>query len=78
MIDVLESLDQIHRLVEDKFQEIRNTDRSCFHFPGQPCGSAHLQVRMVLVNFICRVKGPEVTLHQSSKEILCEMVLIMT
>ncbi|XP_044504367.1 insulin-degrading enzyme-like 1, peroxisomal isoform X3 [Mangifera indica] len=39
-----ESLDKIHRLVEDKFQEIRNMDRSCFHFPGQPCGSAHLQI----------------------------------
>ncbi|XP_021283487.1 insulin-degrading enzyme-like 1, peroxisomal [Herrania umbratica] len=39
-----ESLDKIQSLVEDKFQEIRNSDRSCFVFPGQPCTSEHLQI----------------------------------
>ncbi|KAG6771274.1 hypothetical protein POTOM_022622 [Populus tomentosa] len=39
-----ESLDKIQSLVEDKFQEIRNNDRSCFSFPGQPCSSEHLQI----------------------------------
>ncbi|MBA0706057.1 hypothetical protein Golax_018198 [Gossypium laxum] len=39
-----ESLDKIQCLVEDKFQEIRNSDRSHFQFPGQPCASEHLQV----------------------------------
>ncbi|XP_039006671.1 insulin-degrading enzyme-like 1, peroxisomal [Hibiscus syriacus] len=31
-----ESLDKIQSLAEDKFQEIRNYDRSHFQFPGQP------------------------------------------
>ncbi|KAH7557203.1 hypothetical protein JRO89_XS11G0073500 [Xanthoceras sorbifolium] len=39
-----ESLDKIQTLVEDKFQEIRNTDRSCYQLPGQPCTSEHLQI----------------------------------
>lgn len=39
-----ESLDKVQSLVEDKFQEIRNSDRSCFVFRGQPCTSEHLQV----------------------------------
>lgn len=39
-----ESLDKIQSLVEEKFQEIRNNDRSCFSFPGQPCSSEHLQI----------------------------------
>ncbi|KAG5242657.1 insulin-degrading enzyme [Salix suchowensis] len=39
-----ESLDKIQSLVEDKFQEIQNNDRSCFSFPGQPCSSEHLQI----------------------------------
>ncbi|PPD87363.1 hypothetical protein GOBAR_DD15698 [Gossypium barbadense] len=38
------SLDKIQCLVEDKFQEIQNSDRSHFQFPGQPCTSEHLQV----------------------------------
>ncbi|OMO71385.1 hypothetical protein COLO4_28275 [Corchorus olitorius] len=38
-----EGLDKIQSLVEDKFQEIRNYDRSSFKFPGQPCTSEHLQ-----------------------------------
>ncbi|KAK2653140.1 hypothetical protein Ddye_012996 [Dipteronia dyeriana] len=39
-----ESLDKIQTIVDGKFQEIRNTNRSCFHFPGQPCTSEHLQI----------------------------------
>ncbi|XVF07225.1 hypothetical protein REPUB_Repub06bG0120200 [Reevesia pubescens] len=39
-----ESLDKVQSLVEDKFQEIRNSDRSCFQFPGQPCTAEHLQI----------------------------------
>ncbi|KAJ9181087.1 hypothetical protein P3X46_009254 [Hevea brasiliensis] len=39
-----ESLDKIQSLVEDKFQEIRNNDRSFLSFPGQPCTSEHLQI----------------------------------
>ncbi|KAF8403789.1 hypothetical protein HHK36_011895 [Tetracentron sinense] len=44
-----ESLDKIQSLVEYKFQEIRNTDRSCFHFPGQPCTPEHLQIIVKVV-----------------------------
>lgn len=40
----LESLDKIQNLVEEKFSDIRNTDRSYFRSPGQPCKSNHLQV----------------------------------
>ncbi|GLT88210.1 hypothetical protein SLE2022_062450 [Rubroshorea leprosula] len=39
-----ESLDKIQSLVEDKFQEIRNSDRSFPSFPGRPCTSEHLQI----------------------------------
>ncbi|KAE9621676.1 putative insulysin [Lupinus albus] len=39
-----ESLDKIQNLVEEKFQDIRNTNRSSFHHPGQPCKSEHLQI----------------------------------
>ncbi|PSS15673.1 Insulin-degrading enzyme-like 1, peroxisomal [Actinidia chinensis var. chinensis] len=39
-----ESLDKIQSLVETKFQEIRNIDRSYPHFPGHPCTSDYLQV----------------------------------
>ncbi|KAK9987478.1 hypothetical protein SO802_032429 [Lithocarpus litseifolius] len=39
-----EKLDKIQNMVEDKFQDIRNTDQSCFHCPGQPCTSEHLQI----------------------------------
>ncbi|KAH9679019.1 Insulin-degrading enzyme-like 1 (peroxisomal) [Citrus sinensis] len=31
-------------LVENKFRDIRNTDRNRFRFPGQPCTSEHLQI----------------------------------
>lgn len=39
-----ENLDKIHNLVEDKFQDIRNTDQSCFRCHGQPCAAEHLQI----------------------------------
>ncbi|GLT96003.1 hypothetical protein SLE2022_136530 [Rubroshorea leprosula] len=39
-----ESPDKIQSLVEDKFQEIRNSGRSFPSFPGQPCSSEHLQI----------------------------------
>ncbi|RVX09644.1 Insulin-degrading enzyme-like 1, peroxisomal [Vitis vinifera] len=39
-----ESLDKIQSLVEHKFQEIQNKDRSNFQIPGQPCTSEHLQI----------------------------------
>ncbi|KAF6158546.1 hypothetical protein GIB67_040060 [Kingdonia uniflora] len=38
------SLDEIQILVEDKFHEIGNTDRSSFYYTGQPCVSEHLQI----------------------------------
>lgn len=51
-----ENLDKIQGLVEDKFKEIRNIDRNCPRFVGEPCTSEHLQVHMVLLNFLCWVK----------------------
>ncbi|GKV32547.1 hypothetical protein SLEP1_g41143 [Rubroshorea leprosula] len=39
-----ESLDKTQSLVEDKFQEIRNSGSSFPSFPGQPCSSEHLQI----------------------------------
>lgn len=39
-----DGLDKIQSMVENKFQEIRNTDRNCFSFPGLPCTSEHLQI----------------------------------
>lgn len=39
-----EKLDKIQGLVEEKFKEIRNIDRSCLRFTGEPCTSEHLQV----------------------------------
>ncbi|KAK8473442.1 hypothetical protein PHAVU_001G133200 [Phaseolus vulgaris] len=39
-----ETLDKIQNLVEEKFQDIRNTSKSCFHPCGQPCKSEHLQI----------------------------------
>ncbi|OMO71346.1 hypothetical protein CCACVL1_18285 [Corchorus capsularis] len=44
VVYVKEGLDKIQSLVEDKFQEIRDYDRSSFKFPGQPCTSEHLQI----------------------------------
>ncbi|XP_057438666.1 insulin-degrading enzyme-like 1, peroxisomal [Lotus japonicus] len=39
-----ESLDKIQNLVEEKFQDIRNTNRGSFRISGQPCNSEHLQI----------------------------------
>ncbi|KAA8518172.1 hypothetical protein F0562_015646 [Nyssa sinensis] len=39
-----ESLDKTQILVENKFLKIRNIDRCCPSFPGQPCTSEHLQI----------------------------------
>jgi hypothetical protein len=47
-----ENLDKIQNLVEDKFQDIRNTDRSSLHCPGQPCALEHLQVCLLVVNIL--------------------------
>lgn len=44
-----DSLDKIQSLVDQKFFEIRNTDRSCFSIPGQPCTSEHLQILVKVV-----------------------------
>ncbi|KAI3873651.1 hypothetical protein MKW92_023418 [Papaver armeniacum] len=38
------NLDDLQSLVDQKFKEIRNTDKSCFHYPGQPCKAEHLQI----------------------------------
>ncbi|CAK8543240.1 unnamed protein product [Lathyrus sativus] len=39
-----ESLDKIQNLVEEKFQDIRNTNRDYFRTSSQPCKSDHLQI----------------------------------
>ncbi|KAJ3674643.1 hypothetical protein LUZ60_005259 [Juncus effusus] len=39
-----EPLDSIQKLVESKFQEVRNISRNPFYFPGQPCSAEHLQI----------------------------------
>ncbi|CAJ2671458.1 unnamed protein product [Trifolium pratense] len=39
-----ESLDKIQILVEEKFQDIRNTNKGCFRISGQPCKAEHLQI----------------------------------
>ncbi|KAK7285599.1 hypothetical protein RJT34_20375 [Clitoria ternatea] len=39
-----ESLNKIQNLVEEKFQDIRNSNISCFRTHGQPCTSKHLQI----------------------------------
>lgn len=44
-----ETLDKIQNLVEEKFQDIRNTSKSCFHPCGQPCKSEHLQVQFYYI-----------------------------
>ncbi|MCL7040495.1 hypothetical protein MKW94_029754 [Papaver nudicaule] len=38
------NLDDLQSLVDHKFKEIRNTDKNCFHYPGQPCKAEHLQI----------------------------------
>ncbi|KAK4404869.1 Insulin-degrading enzyme-like 1, peroxisomal [Sesamum angolense] len=39
-----DGLDKSEILVRSKFQDIRNTDRSCISFTGQPCDSETLQI----------------------------------
>ncbi|XP_073115982.1 insulin-degrading enzyme-like 1, peroxisomal [Elaeis guineensis] len=39
-----ESLNDIQKLVEREFCDIRNTERDYFHFLGQPCSLEHLQI----------------------------------
>ncbi|KAG7561204.1 Metalloenzyme LuxS/M16 peptidase-like [Arabidopsis thaliana x Arabidopsis arenosa] len=39
-----QNLDKIQDLVEEMFQEIRNTNKEIPRFPGQPCTQEHLQV----------------------------------
>ncbi|KAL0453102.1 UNVERIFIED_CONTAM: Insulin-degrading enzyme-like 1, peroxisomal [Sesamum latifolium] len=39
-----DGLDKSEILVRSKFQDIRNTDRSCISFTGQPCDSESLQI----------------------------------
>ncbi|PKI40059.1 hypothetical protein CRG98_039512 [Punica granatum] len=39
-----ENLDKIESMVEEKFCDIRNTDKDCLHITGQPCTSEHLQI----------------------------------
>ena len=41
-----ESLDKIQNLVEEKFQDIRNINKSCFRARVQPCKSEHLWVHI--------------------------------
>lgn len=51
-----DSLDKAQTLVQNKFQEIRNIDRSGPCFAGQPCTSEHLQVSeqsYLIVMLIC-------------------------
>ncbi|KAI3984394.1 hypothetical protein MKX01_011348 [Papaver californicum] len=38
------NLDDLQSLVDQKFKEIRNTDKNCFHRSGQPCKAEHLQI----------------------------------
>lgn len=44
-----EPLDKLQALVEGKFQDIRNTGRSCFNFMDQPLLLEHLQVHYRLL-----------------------------
>ncbi|VVB05993.1 unnamed protein product [Arabis nemorensis] len=53
-----ESLDKTQCLVEDLFEEIRNTNKSIPSFPGQPCTLDHLQV---LVKVVPIEQGHELT-----------------
>ncbi|CAH8384062.1 unnamed protein product [Eruca vesicaria subsp. sativa] len=53
-----ESLDKTQDLVEEMFQEIRNTNKSIPKFPGQPCTPDHLQV---LVKAVPITQGHKLT-----------------
>ncbi|KAK1287665.1 Zinc-metallopeptidase, peroxisomal [Acorus calamus] len=50
-----ESLDELQRLVEHKFRDIRDTGRSRIHFTGQPCTSEHLQEAAPVFLFHCTI-----------------------
>ncbi|KAF3519232.1 hypothetical protein DY000_02061597 [Brassica cretica] len=44
-----ENLDKLQGLVEELFQEIRNTNKTILRLPGQPCTPDHLQVLVKVV-----------------------------
>ncbi|KAL8489855.1 hypothetical protein ACS0TY_025658 [Phlomoides rotata] len=48
-------LDKCESLVRSKFQDIRNTDRSCICFPGQPCDQESLQCHTFFFPFLLYV-----------------------
>ncbi|KAM7272984.1 hypothetical protein ACFE04_027648 [Oxalis oulophora] len=65
-----ESIDKIQLLVEEKFQAVRNSDRSCSQFLGKPCASEHLQI-LVTISMIERLMHDihfVVDPHNSSKK----------
>ncbi|CAM6127653.1 unnamed protein product [Calypogeia fissa] len=39
-----ESLDELQKLIEERFGEVRNTEKEVPRFPGLPCGEEHLQL----------------------------------
>ncbi|XP_062117725.1 insulin-degrading enzyme-like 1, peroxisomal isoform X2 [Humulus lupulus] len=44
-----DNLDKIQALVEEKFLDIKNKDRSSPRYPGHPCSSEHLQILVKVV-----------------------------
>ncbi|KAL5556247.1 hypothetical protein UlMin_038483 [Ulmus minor] len=70
-----ENLDKVQGLVEEKFREIRNTDRSGFRFPGQPCTSEHLEIIVKVVpikqGHKLRIVWPITPEIQHYKEVPC-------
>ncbi|KAM0952031.1 putative insulysin [Dioscorea sansibarensis] len=44
-----ESLEKLQNLVESKFKDVLNIERSKICFPGQPCSSEHLQILVKVV-----------------------------
>ncbi|XP_010472492.1 PREDICTED: insulin-degrading enzyme-like 2 [Camelina sativa] len=55
-----ENLDKTQGLVEELFQEIRNTNKDIPRFPGQPCTPDHLQV---LVKAVPIRQGHKLTIY---------------
>lgn len=45
-----ENLDDIQKLVESKFEAVRNISRNPFDFSGEPFSSEHLQVNIFIIN----------------------------
>lgn len=41
-----ETLDDLQKIAEEKFTDIKNIGREAPHFPGQPCLDEHLQVHI--------------------------------